>query len=333
MSGYHATSGDRWYDLWVPRTTVSTAQLHATLIDAGIALSVGQLQRATEARLGPPDSAADPIGHWRTLAGLAAGQSRRLPDANESALDLALAGFSTLRLRDAVRQLAIGDETAEAVAKVRVTAADGTLDVVAGRMVEQRSDAASELGPLADRLVRGARASGSDLAEGVATSAVEDILRLAVLGNVLGPLGTAWTLDDTAGDIAMGLSGAIDRKAISYGLALVSAAVGSDGPAAFAGIIEEASLDNLAEAVRVAFPLLDLAAALGTWSGNVAERRIAAAQLVPTCLLLARALRPYALPGTSGLDAIAVLVDGPAATAAGKRYRSADPAKAAEVAQ
>lgn len=86
------------------RVTAATERLYEEL---GVTwpLSLGQLQQAVEAKLGPMADTADPPAHWRALAALAAGESLRLPKSDEAAIELAIAGHPCSRLPGALRRI------------------------------------------------------------------------------------------------------------------------------------------------------------------------------------------------------------------------------------
>jgi len=106
--------------------------VYPPVLRAGAALTIGQLQRAIDAGLAPLDDTADPIGHWRAYASLAAGPSRRLPEADEAAMALAVALFPCARLTAAVTRLRAitkpQDEDDEVVAEEVMTEALSTAD-------------------------------------------------------------------------------------------------------------------------------------------------------------------------------------------------------------
>jgi hypothetical protein len=165
---------------------------------------------------------------------MAAGASRRLPDHDDAAIDLAIEGFPTARLKATLRSLLQADTWPDTSADLAEHAEN--LDEAVGRIVDARKDGtAHRLGPFADRLVRGARANGHDLPEGQAVSALTAIVRWGVTGQIDDPaLGE--TLDDVAADFAEGLSGAIDVETLKAGLRLVMAATSDGITEALAGL-------------------------------------------------------------------------------------------------
>jgi hypothetical protein len=139
-----------------------------SIVRAGVALTIGQVQRAIDAGLGPLDDAADPIRHWQTYASLAAGPSRRLPEADEAAMALAVALFPCARLTAAVTRLGAitksQDEYDEVVAeKVMIWALSADELVAEEVMTEARSaaDDKSYGARIAVRLLAGSRRSGA----------------------------------------------------------------------------------------------------------------------------------------------------------------------------
>ena len=313
------------YNRAMARVTKHTSDVvYPSIVGAGVALTIGQVQRAIDAGLGPLDDAADPIGHWRAYASLEAGPSRRLPDADDSAIDLALAGFTTPRLRPVIRRLPVGEDLVNAYQKVTEARARGdsspgrrgdkSLTVIAGELVEEGS-------ALTSRLVRGAAASGHQLAEGIATSVMEDVLSLVVTGKAETALSQ--DIDDAARDMKDALNGAMDRETIHAGISLAMGALGGAGAlTAMLQAVDEASLNDLAGAVRSAFLLIDLLTSLGVWAGSTADRWRDAIQMVPSCLLFANLLEPYTVPGISALAGLAMLLERPDRA---EHYRRTDP--------
>ncbi len=115
------------------RVTKHTSDVvYPSIVRTGVALTTGLLQRAIDAGLGPLDDAADPIGYWRAYASLAAGPSRRLPEADEAAMALAVALFPCARLIAAVTRLGaitkLQDESDDVVAEVVMTEALSAAD-------------------------------------------------------------------------------------------------------------------------------------------------------------------------------------------------------------
>jgi hypothetical protein len=139
-----------------------------SIVGAGVALTIGQVQRAIDAGLGPLDNAADPIGHWQTYASLAAGPSRRLPEADEAAMALAVALFPCARLTAAVTQLGAitksQDEYDEVVAEEVMPWALSADELVAEEVMTEAQSAAEDKSygaRIAVRLLAGSRRSGA----------------------------------------------------------------------------------------------------------------------------------------------------------------------------
>jgi hypothetical protein len=271
----------------VPHVTKQTGEVHAVLVKAGVSLTAGQIQRAIEANLGPLDDAVDPIGHWRAYSSLAAGPSRRLPEASEAAMALALAGFPTRHLPAAIGELATEglpswhesqDPEVEAQALI---------------------DHASEFRPTAQligRFLQGSRrsgdpwpaprdAEGADLHHlGRVTAVVEDMVRAyqhpETIASVFDP-----------GDLAACIGG--DERTAALALNLVGSAVGSE-PHPISHALTSASPAALAAAVAAACIMLPLAEALGTHVPRTArERWQLVATFTPVALLFADRIAAY----------------------------------------
>lgn len=130
------------------RITTATQRLYETLCAEGAwAGTAGQLQQAIEARLGPLPEDTDPIGHWRAVDSLRSGESGRLPDYDEVALDLAEAGHPCLGLVGAVRTI------------VAATDPDRDPEDLAEELMGLRSDGADS--PYGVHLARRMRAGGT----------------------------------------------------------------------------------------------------------------------------------------------------------------------------
>ena len=207
----------------VPRVTDETREIHAQL-PINVQLSPSQLQRAIEAKLGPVDPTRTDE-HWRCYGSMAAGRSRRFPDHDDAAIDFAIGGFPTVRLKAVVLRLLEAGTWPEA--RTYTTENEQSLDEAVGEVVDRRGERVHRLTPFADRLVRGARASGSIAAEGHAVSAIVAIARYGATGR-LDDAELGETLEDVSADFAEALSGALDAETVQAGFRLVMAATSSE---------------------------------------------------------------------------------------------------------
>lgn len=300
----------------MPRVTSRTQASYDVLPAAVRAqISVGQLQRASEAGLGP---LVDPAGHWRAYSTLLVGESRRAPDHDDAAISLALAGFPTTRLRQVVRQ-ALGADTWPTTRVALSTAPETSLDVAAGKVIEDRT---GRMGAVAGRLVDKARVGGNELAEGIATSLLLHIGRFAGTGTwgepalgegpqdvadeMLEALSGSFSpdlvrgflppdLDQDAEPIAAAMrqvtTSTMGRRIITDELHSMTSTAPAESDAdpgtALLNVVETATPETLAGAVRSGMAMANLAATFGLCEvPEGQEGRRLAAMLAPACLRL-----------------------------------------------
>ena len=313
----------------MPRVTSRTQASYDALPVAVRALvSVGQVQRASEAGLAPLD---DPPGHWRAYGSLLVGKSRRAPDYDDTAISLALAGFPTTRLRRVIRE-ALGADTWPSTRDALATAPETSLDTAAGEVVEDR---AGRIGGVAGWLADKAHATGNGLAEGVATSLLVHVGRFAGTGR-WGEPALAEGPQDVAAEMLEALRGSFtadlvqeflppdlsqDAEPIAAAMQQVATSAPSrqvvtdvlrsmtgtrlagddaDPGATLLDAIETATPEALAAAVRSGMVLANLAATFGLCPAPAGqEGRHMAAILAPACLRFPELLgTAQALPAT-----------------------------------
>lgn len=141
----------------MPRANRPALKLWGALDAAGIKWSKSQVARALNEGLGALDHCPDELAHWGALDGLRAGPTKRLPEADVTALQLAIAGFACLRLSGAVLRLgATTEESDEAREEGSLDAERSVEEALAGGAFADKSYGAR----LANAFIDNSRAGG-----------------------------------------------------------------------------------------------------------------------------------------------------------------------------
>jgi hypothetical protein len=278
----------------VARANGPALEIHARLSAAGVDFTPSQLARALSDNLGPLDECADEIAHWRALTRVRVGESNRLPEADIAAMKLAVAGFSCLRLRDAILRLS---ETTEPPGKDPETTKQ-----LAGEdrswEVEQSVEEALEPGEV-DEKSYGARLTHQFIANSKAAGPVRPEVELSSEEKELEQIGRAQAVLDGF-DLKLkgaATSDAIDLEDVSivvdYPAETVEAALtgfdrvfGDDWLDGGIRYVQEADLDDLVVAVRAANAMAPIFESRVTQLGEGRLRWNAVAIFVPVVLTM-----------------------------------------------
>ena len=252
----------------------------------------------------PLDDAPDPAAHWRELSSMRAGTSRRLPEADITAMALAVAQFPCLRLRDAILRLAdtTPPSTEELQTAEQLKVQDRNPEVERSVMeatqpgdVREKSYGAR----LARRFVDGSKAAGP-VRPGSERPAEE--VELEHVGRAQG------VMDDLAKKLTgVATSDCIDiddlatvtqfpTDSVSTALREFDAVLGNDWLVGGARAVETADLHVLAEAVRSADAVMPLYERVAVRVGAGRFRWQVVAVCVPAMLALA-GLVPASMSG------------------------------------